>query len=266
MLIDHDVHVHTKLSACCSDATATPENILSRARECGLRTIGFADHLWDSSCPGASPWYTPQDLAHVLQIRSQLPPAADGVRVLCGCESEYGGPGRLGIGAAGKAKLDFVLLPMSHFHMRGFIVPTDLAEPADIAALLVQRFDAVVALGLADGIAHPFLPCGHSDKVDAVIGRIADDTFRGCFARAAQAGVSIEITLGFFPGCAAGEKEGFHDETFLRVLRLAKAAGCCFHFASDTHTLAGVGGVRKLAPYVEALGLTPRDIAPWVNR
>ncbi len=266
MIIDHDMHVHTALSACCSDATATPANILQRARECGLRTIGFADHLWDRACPGASPWYVPQDLDHVLQIRGQLPPAVDGLCVRCGCESEYGGPGKLGIGAAGRARLDFVLLPMSHFHMRGFIVPADLAQPADIAALLVQRFNEVVALGLADGIAHPFLPCGHVDKVDAVIGLIPDDTFRRGFAGAARAGVSIEITLGFFPGCGAGEKEGFHDGTFLRVLRLAKAEGCCFHFASDTHSLAGVGGVKKLAPYVEALGLTPGDIAPWVHR
>ena len=47
---------------------------------------------------------------------------------------------------------------------------------------------------------------------------------------------------------------------------VAKAEGCCFHFASDTHTLEGVGGVKKLVSYVRALGLSRGDIAAWVRR
>ena len=37
------------LSACSSDIKNIPENILKRAfAEVGLKTIGFADHMWDS--------------------------------------------------------------------------------------------------------------------------------------------------------------------------------------------------------------------------
>ena len=36
MLIDHDMHVHTLLSACSSDIKNIPENILKRAAEVGL--------------------------------------------------------------------------------------------------------------------------------------------------------------------------------------------------------------------------------------
>jgi len=59
-----------------------------------------------------------------------------------------------------------------------------------------------------------------------------------------------------------GEREGWHDATFLRVLGIAKSVGCRFHFASDAHSLAEIGAVTKLAPFVKELGLTPKDITP----
>jgi predicted metal-dependent phosphoesterase TrpH len=38
---DHDLHMHTYLSACCADkANHTPRNILERARALGLNRIG----------------------------------------------------------------------------------------------------------------------------------------------------------------------------------------------------------------------------------
>jgi len=35
LLVDHDLHIHTRLSACSCDETATPENIIARAAERG---------------------------------------------------------------------------------------------------------------------------------------------------------------------------------------------------------------------------------------
>ena len=119
-------------------------------------------------------------------------------------------------------------------------------------------------LKLADGIAHPFIPLGFKEHVDAIVGMISDQAFADCFGRAAELDVSIECTVGFFPGIFAehGEPEGWHDETFIRVLKIAKQAGCRFHFASDAHTLAGIGGVTRLAPMADAIGITPEDIIP----
>ncbi len=265
MLIDHDVHIHTTLSACCRDPDATPLNILVRARAEGLRTVGLADHMWGSDCPGASPWYVSQGVERIDSMRAALPCDAEGMRVLVGCESEFCGDNKVGISPATAERLDYVLLPMSHFHMRGFVAPAELTDPADVGALMVKRFMAVLGTGLADGIAHPFLPCGHYENADRIIASIDDATFAACFDAAADAGVSIEITLCFFPGCGGDETDGFHDETFLRVLAIAKQEGCTFHFASDTHSLAGVGAVRHLEPYVQELGLTSAHIAPWVH-
>lgn len=264
-LIDHDLHVHTALSACCKDPENVPGKIIARAAEVGLKTIGFSDHMWDSAIPGASDWYRPQDFAHLSQIRRQLPRESHGVRVLIGCESEYLGGGKAGISPEVAQQLDFVLLPISHVHMKGFVVPASLHRSEDVAALMVERFCEVMELGLATGIPHPFMPLSYGDRVDEIIGCISDGAFAECFGRAAEAGVSIEVTTDFFPGCGEGEKPGHHDETFLRPLTLARQAGCVFHFASDSHTLKRIGAVRQLEKYVQQLGITAEEIHPLVR-
>lgn len=262
MIVAHDLHIHTNLSACSKDPQATAANYIARAAELGLSTIGFADHLWDSNMPGASQWYQPQNLLHTAQIRERLPDNTGGVRVLIGCESEYCGDGKVGISPAVAEQLDFVLLPMSHFHMKGFVLPSGISSTRDIADLLVQRFNEVVGLGIATGIAHPFLPCGFTERADEIIAAISDEQFADCFGRAAEAGVSIEVHPAFFPEAVGKQKEGLHDETFLRVLSIAKKCGCYFHFASDTHSLAGLSQVLALEKCAEQLAIGTEDILP----
>ena len=263
--VDHDIHVHTFLSACSHDEGAVPASMLGRAAEQGVRTVGFTDHLWDAAVPGSSEWYRPQDFTHISQIRKQLPEDTGGVRVMVGCETEYVGGGRVGISPAVAEQLDFVLVPHSHFHMEGFVRPASVDTPAAIAALLCERFAEAIELDVTTGIAHPFLPCILPGQLDEILGHIDDDGFTRFFARAAERGVSIEITTGAFPSLGKGESEGAHDEAFLRVYRLALAAGCVFHFASDTHSLEGMGRVRGLQPFVEELGLTAHDLHPLVR-
>lgn len=265
LTVDHDIHVHTFLSACSSDPEALPANMLAKAAAAGIRTVGFADHLWDAAVPGASGWYAPQDFEHISQIREQLPADTGGVRVLVGCETEYVGGGRVGISPEVAAQLDFVLVPHSHFHMEGFVRPAEVNTPAAIAALLQTRFAEAVELEVATGIAHPFLPCILPERLDEILGHIADSAFADLFGRAAERGVSIEITTGAFPSLRKGEGPGAHDEAFLGVYRLALEAGCVFHFASDTHSLEGVGRVQGLQPFVDALGLSEGNLHPLVR-
>jgi len=263
MVVDHDVHVHTLLSACCTDEALNPRRAVAEAARLGLATIGFADHLWDSRVPGASRWYRPQDLRHVQRIRAQIPRRTDGVRVLIGCESEYCGGGKVGISPDVAQLFDFVLLPMSHFHMSGdFVRPKGVTSPKSLAGLLVERFKEVVGTGLATGIAHPFLPCGFTDRCDEILALISDAELEECFGLAAEARVSIEVNTGMFPGCRGGQMTGFHDESFLRVLSVAKQAGCLFHFGSDAHRLDQIENVLALGPYAEASGIAPPDIHP----
>ena len=199
VIVDHDLHVHTFLSACSCDETATPGNIIARAAEAGLRAIGFADHMWDSRVAGASEWYRPQTYEHISQIREQIPHDARGVRDLIGCETEYCGGGKVGISREVADQLDFVLIPMSHIHMQGFVMPPEISGTKGIASLLVKRFNEVVELGLATGIAHPFLPLGYMQVSDEILSFISDSRFLDCFGRAADRGISMEVTTSFFP-------------------------------------------------------------------
>jgi histidinol phosphatase-like PHP family hydrolase len=262
MIVDHDAHVHTILSHCNHDPEATAANLVAQAAAAGLATLGFADHLWDSAVPGASEWYRPQDVEYVLQTRRLLPADACGVRVLVGCETEYCGGGKVGLSRAAAERFDFVLLPFTHFHMRGFVAPADIDSPREVAALMADRCREVADLGFGTGLAHPFYPFDFSDYADEILRCLSDGELLDCFGRAARAGLSAEINVCMFPGAAGQARRGFHDETFLRVLALAKQAGCRFHFGSDAHTVAQLDAVLRLGSYASRAGIGPADILP----
>lgn len=259
-IISHDLHVHTILSSCCSDEMATPRNMIKRASELGIKVLGFANHLWDDRIEGASPWYAPQNFNHINKIREEIPQDTAGVRVLVGCETEYCGHGKLAISREVAEQLDYVLVPISHFHMKGLVVdPAEIATLQDVANLLVKRFKEAIELELTTGIAHPFLTLGYQEH-DKILAYISDSMFEDCFGRAAERRVSIEIHPGYFPSLFKGEQENHHDETFLRMLSIAKQMGCCFHFGSDTHTLQNLDRTLKFQKCVDMLGITQKDI------
>ena len=263
LIVDHDVHVHTFLSACCNDDRLTPAAAIDNGATIGLKTIGFANHVWDSAVPGASKWYGPQDVGHVMQIREMIPADTRGIRVLLGCESEYCGAGKVGLTTKSAALFDYVLLPMSHFQMSGgFIRPKDLAAPEDVASLLMRRFNEAVEIEFITGIAHPLLPIGFMDHADRIMSLISDAQLADGFGRAAELGVSIEFNTGMFPGSTGRESRGFHDDAFIRVMSLARQAGCFFHFGSDAHNLNHLDGVVALGKYADHVGVTSEDIHP----
>ena len=267
MLINHDMHVHTLLSVCSSDIKNIPENILKRAAEVGLKTIGFADHMWDSSIRGASSWYAPQDVNHVMQIKDLIPEDTYGVKVLIGCETEYCGDGKVGISREAAEEFDFVLVPISHVHMKGFVLPLWVDNNKDVARIMVHRFKEVLELDIINivpiGVPHPFLPIGlqYIDCIDEIISYISDDEFIDCFGKAAEVGVGIELQPGCFAGTHHERKyDGFHDDSFLRVYTLAKKSNCKFYFASDSHSVRQIGDVLKVERYMREIGICEEDI------
>lgn len=135
MRVFADVHVHNYLSRCCTDNAATAENFVKRYAELGIKTLGFANHIWDDRVPGASEWYHKQTLAFSMQIKNQIPADTQGIKVLVGAETEYCGMTQtLGMSAEGAKELDFLLIPHSHVHMVNFV----MADPAPIAAAREQ--------------------------------------------------------------------------------------------------------------------------------
>jgi len=96
--IDHDLHIHTYLSSCCGDKeNCTPAKILARAEETGLRTIGFADHMWANPDVTPNDWYAAQGEEQIARLRADLAEVSTDVRVLVGCETETAATGKFGI-------------------------------------------------------------------------------------------------------------------------------------------------------------------------
>ena len=125
MKIHHDIHTHTFTSSCCDAVDATPENYIRKAAELGHTTFGFSNHLWDESVDGASSFYRPQSFAHILPEKDQIRALDNcGMKILFGAEVEYRGMcDILALRAANASVLDYVLIPHTHTHMRGFIIP-----------------------------------------------------------------------------------------------------------------------------------------------
>ena len=71
MKITSDLHIHTSLSK-CAKAEATVAFYMDKARELGLKTLGFSDHLWDSAIPNANSFYRPQHFDYISQIKPEL--------------------------------------------------------------------------------------------------------------------------------------------------------------------------------------------------
>ena len=96
----HDLHCHTSLSACAKQES-TLKAMLKQLKESGVTTAGIANHLWDAAVPGASGWYAPQDVRHVLSIKEQYAALSEsereGVKLYFGCETEYVGQGRVAL-------------------------------------------------------------------------------------------------------------------------------------------------------------------------
>ena len=263
--VDRDLHVHTHQSACCNDKDRMkPERILREAERIGVRTVGFADHLWANPDVPPNRFYQEQDERQVHNLRRDLQALAPSpVRALLGCEADTVAPGVFGIRPELAASLDFVLISCSHFHMTGFV-----EQPADpgargLAEHLLTFFRSAVTSGLPTAIAHPFKPLGFERQYDDAIAAISDAEFLEVLGLAAQHGVALEITVSFLPRIPLGAIPGrtWSLETPLRVLTLAKEAGCRFTFGSDSHALDELERIHELQSFVTHLGLTEADVA-----
>ncbi|MFW6153825.1 MAG: hypothetical protein ACOC95_01255 [Planctomycetota bacterium] len=259
-LIDHDLHVHTGLSACCHDPEGqTPERIAQAATAMGVGTVGLADHVWANPGVAPSAWYAPQTIDRIIALRQRVPAEVAGVRMLVGCEAETIAPGVFGITPDTAARVDYVHLACSHFHMTHFVAQPASARPVDVADHALTFFRSAASSGLATIIPHPFLTLGFQDVIPAMVATISDDEFGDAFGLAAAHGVGIEITVGYLSDPA-------RRDAALRLLTLAKQAGCRFTFGTDAHDPAALTRLGELAHFAEALNLTVDNILPLARR
>lgn len=125
MKIRHDIHTHTHLSSCSGDREATPKNVIRMAAELGHTTFGFSNHLWDESVEGESSFYHKQGFTHILTEKEEIFSLDNcGMKILFGAEVEYRGKtDTLALNSENAHLLDYVLVPHTHTHMEGFVIP-----------------------------------------------------------------------------------------------------------------------------------------------
>lgn len=143
MKFHHDIHTHTQISSCSEDITATPQNFIRTAAELGHTTFGFSNHLWDESVEGASDFYHKQSFTHVLPEKDLIFSLDNcGIKILFGAEVEYCGKSdTLALRAENAPLLDYVLVPHTHTHMEGFVIP-EIEQVTEYKAKLAAELKA----------------------------------------------------------------------------------------------------------------------------
>ncbi len=230
---NHDLHIHSSLSLCSGDPDQSAENILNYANRYSLSTVCVTDHFWDSSVPGVSDWYSSQNFEHIKKI---LPlPKDGGVRFLFGCETEMNLFGTVGISRELYDEFDFVIIPTTHFHMRGYtLTDEELESPRARANAWIKRFDTLLSLDIPFkkvGVAH--LICAFigmtKDTVHETVAAIPESEMYRLFKRSAEVGVGIELNASAMR-CAVK-----HFEILMKPFVIAKECGCKFYLGTDAH-------------------------------
>lgn len=262
MKIQHDVHMHTYLSRCSNDPEFLPPAIIEGSKANGIKVLAFTDHFWDKTMPGGdNNVYRYQDFSHIQKIHTMMPDTVEGIKILFGVETEYYGNGKVGISKETAAKFDHVLVPTNHT-LTPFAKENGLEKPDQLARELAKRFKEVLSFDVATGICHPFLPLGFMEIGDKILNAISKEELNECFSMAKEKGVSIEINSCTFAKNYDRGTDGFTDDSFMRIFRIAKEVGCKFHFGSDAHSLEDLSRLKKIQPYIDDLKLNDDDINP----
>jgi histidinol phosphatase-like PHP family hydrolase len=264
----HDFHFHTDLSSCAKRESSL-KIMLRHLKEAGVTTAGVANHLWDAKVPGASGWYAPQNVQHVLSVTEEYAALTEeercGIKLYFGCETEYVGQGRVALKADSAELFDYVLVPAHHFHMKNFVRPAELEDAAAVGRMMRARFTEVCNIEFAFGIAHPFMVLGYPGRIDEILATISDSDFGEVFTCAAEKGKSVELNICTLYQDTENDSDGFPVE-YRRMFNIARECGCKFHLGSDAHAPERLGRERfdKALKFAEKCGMTfPED--PFKN-
>ncbi len=260
MIFYSDMHIHTPASVCCSSDTQIPDNIIPLLARKGYKKIGFIDHVWDSKDVPPSDFYVTQDGKKHLELHKFIHSREWEIEVWVGCEADMKAPGVFGITHELKEKLDYVAMATNHFHLKDFVEQPADSTPRALAQHMLKFFISAAESGLPDLLVHPFYPYGNIDIYDDTISCLSDTELIDAFSVAASNNIAIEINKCYLPQLRP--ERLFSIETPLRILTLAKQAGCKFSLGSDAHSLETFVVLDQLQNLAKTLNITKADIHP----
>ena len=257
--VDHDYHIHSKLSACSNDPGQTNERLLQYAKDNGLSKICITDHYWDSTIISEGNWYKTDNFDHISEAKPL--PTSEEVEFLFGCETDMDRNFNLGIPPERYDDFDFIIIPTTHLHMHGFTIKEeDLNSNKRRAELWVERLEKLLEMDLPFakiGIAH--LTCILLNKKTRedfleTLSLISDEDMKRVFTKAARVGVGIELNRYDM------EFSESETDTVLRPYRIAKKCGCKFYLGCDAHHPKDFDGAKKtFEKAINLLGLEESD-------
>jgi histidinol phosphatase-like PHP family hydrolase len=262
MIFLSDMHVHSFASVCCQDEKQTPENIVPILAGKGYKKIGFVDHVWMSKDIEPSHFYQKQNGERHIELHSFIHSCKWDIEVLVGCESDMIAPGIFGITPEFKEKMDYVVMATDHFHMTNFVEQPEDKTPEGLAKHMLKFFISAAESGIPDILVHPFFPYGYVELYDKSIASISDSQFLDAFGIAASNNIGIEINKCYLPNPHPQYNRFFSLETPLRMLTLAKQAGCTFTLGSDSHSLINFDVLDKLQDLAGSLDISEENIHP----
>lgn len=256
--VDHDLHIHSNISACSFDEKQTPERILRYAEENGFYKICLANHFWDETVCKAIPWYDEQNFEHISAAKPL--PQSDKVQFLFGCETEIRHDLVLGISKERFDEFDFIIIPTTHLSFDDFtITEKDNVSFKARADAWVRRLDFVLSSDLPfHKIGIPHLTCDLISPLREqhleVVKEIPENEMYRLFKQAAKVGVGIEIN--------AYDMIITDDISPIALLpyQIAKECGCKFYCGSDAHEVEHFTHAKAtLERAVDFLELTEDD-------
>lgn len=150
-----------------------------------------------------------------------------------------------------------------------FFPPTVIMEEY-CAKSLLDSFMALMsnsefiklAAAVPTSIAHPFTPCGFSkETIRKILALLPEDKLTECFKTAKSLGVAMEINTASY----AFPDNDYADDPTVRVMKIAKAAGCRFTFGTDTHSLKGLDTIRRGDILSATIGIEESDLAQLIG-
>ncbi len=263
-MVLYDLHCHSKLSLCAARDSEISEFIRC-AEEDGLVCVGISDHAWDKGVGRPIEFYRDQPYEKLLE-RERL--QTNSTKLFLGAEGEYA-QGLLGVRRSTIEKLDYIIIPHSHIHMNGFVLPEGVKDDHAVGRHLFNSFVSLLHHPDSDrffGVAHPFWPCGRKlDQVNEILKTISDEEFIYCGKLAKEKGVFLEVNMSCV---CANPIDKFEESEYCRFFRLAKKGGAEFFIGSDNHSpKCGKNNcINRLPEYASILGFDDGDFKTALSR